>query len=687
MSLFLSEADRAALGNYNRSPLLSNLYWGLHCRTAAFASTPGLTPAGAATEWFHHVFEVVSDTALLAALTGDTVRKEFLRSTVLELVRRPIDDWVGPPFRYHGANPPCGNLETAHLAAAVALTLDLVPDVFASGEREEVATALREKGIALCREWILHSRAFLNWRNILTAGIAVPAAVLGDREAMEAAARLLDDAPDMIEPDGSYGESLQYCGYSSRWMLLGCEALVRAEPAWRDRFDLSRVARMVRFFRHSHLYSKPLDRWGAYPRPRAVNFNDSAALFGPPPELLLFTAGRLREPFPEEAGIARQFYEELYGTYPAQGPFEFDSFGFLNRPGFLSLLFLPAALETAALPAERLPLAVRFDNGNAIGRDSWHEEATVFAMNTSAEALHAVAHLHGDLNSIQLIHRRERLLADPGHSCYRSLVHGIETATATHNTCSFGVPEGGGIRWFDQTMPPARKADPEHGPGEPVRRAGRFLGAASLDDVTFFANDAGAAYPGGAVRRFERIALLAGGHAFFVIDRIEAEQPVFMRWNWLFNNRDGALQWKNAGADRMVIRRGAAGMKFFCLDGRLKGQSPEYGFLHDAYSPEPGGPGEGKPGSGILFRRVLERPERACTAVHAFALDGYGICSGWHLRPATPLDFALESPGAAASWHLEVKPELLQITETVSGRAYRIAPDADGLLTIERIRP
>lgn len=57
MSLFLSEADRAALGNYNRSPLLSNLYWGLHCRTAAFASTPGLTPAGAATEWFHHVLK------------------------------------------------------------------------------------------------------------------------------------------------------------------------------------------------------------------------------------------------------------------------------------------------------------------------------------------------------------------------------------------------------------------------------------------------------------------------------------------------------------------------------------------------------------------------------------------------------------------------------------------------------
>ncbi len=684
MSLFLTESERNALKSYNSSPLLSNLYWALHSRTAAYAASPGLTPPGADTEWQHHAFEVLTDTALIAALTGDALRKTFLRSAALGLARRPVDDWIGPSFRDHSAKPPCGNLETAHLAAAVALTLDLVPDAFTAAEREELAAALRDKGIALCREWIDHSRSFHNWRNVLTAGIAVPAAILGDREAMEAAARLLDNAPDMIEPDGSYGESLQYCGYSSRWLLLGCEALTRAEPEWKGRFDLSPLARMVRFFRHSHLYRKPLDKWGQSPRPRAVNFNDAAALFGPPPELLLFTAARFRKQFPAEAGIALCFYQELYDETPAQGPFDRDSFGFLNRTGFHTLLLLPEALAAPPAGPEELPLAVRFDNGNAIGRASWREEATVLAMNTSAAALHAVGHLHGDLNSLQLVHRRERLLADPGHSCYRNLIHDVETSSATHNTCSFGIPEAEGVRWLEQTLPPMRPCDPEHGAGEPVRRAGRFLGAMQLDDVILFANDAGAAYPGGEIRRFERFALLAGEQAVFVIDRVEAEHPVIVRWNWLFNNRDGGLEWKNGGSDRMVLRRGGAGMKFFCLDEQLRAEGPRYSYVHDAYHPQPGRPGEGAPGSGLLFHRRTARPESGCLAVHAFALGGYGSCSGWHLRKSTPLDFALEAPGATLSWHIEIEPEQFRLSETVSGRSYRIAPREDGIWKIER---
>jgi len=71
-------------------------------------------------------------------------------------------------------------------------------------------------------------------------------------------------------------------------------------------------AKCVHWFRQSLLYNKPLSGWGAYPRPRLLNFNDSATLCGPDPDLMLHIACRARETMPGEAALARRMFDELY---------------------------------------------------------------------------------------------------------------------------------------------------------------------------------------------------------------------------------------------------------------------------------------------------------------------------------------------------------------------------------------
>ena len=149
--------------------------------------------------------------------------------------------------------------------------------------------------------------------------------------------------------------------------------------------------------------------------------------------------------------------------------------------------------------------------------------------------------------------------------------------------------------------------------------------------MTVFANDAAEAY-GDPITRFERFTILAGNHVLFVIDRIAGREPVTTVWHWLLNNRDGELDWKLLPPDRLVARRGEAGMKFFHLGEHTAPTGPAYGFVHDAYHPFPNQKGEGAPGSGLQFNWRETAPTRERTVIHAIALDAYGPVSQWHLR-------------------------------------------------------
>jgi hypothetical protein len=697
MSLFLTETEKKAFHDYRKqNPLGQDLFWALLNRAEARARHPGLTGPEGGAEWWFSAAEYLSDAAMAHALKPSAAIAAWLRSQTLGICRRSEDDWVGPPFRPHAVRPVRGNLETAHLSWGVAVSLDLAGEIFTEAEREEIRATLRDRAIPLCREWLANANHLANWRCILGAGEAVAAAVLDDREAMQRAVREYRISLQIYQNDGSYGESLQYSNYPALHLLLTREALVRRDPALAAELPTDPWNLLPRWYAASLFYVKPLSGWGAAPRARCANFNDSSAIFRPSGDLLLGLAAREKDAHPRGAGLARWLYDALYAPDLSVGPHDGASFGFLNDWGFLSPVFLPQACEALDPEAAGLETLESFDNGNVLVRDAWRGKTTL-AIHGGGEPLHGPGHLHGDLNSFILVHNRERLLVDPGHSCYRNLIHALEGSTLTHNTCTFTVQDHDDLGLQEDKharldLQQSRKARAHFDRATGLRvaaadRGARRLLAARLDEVTVVGSEAAALY-GAPIERFARFWILCGSHALFVVDHIVSARPVQVAWHWLLNNRDGLLEHKVIHPDRAVARRPGAGLKLFHLGAGLPG-TPEYAYVHDAYDPLPAATGEGRPGSGMLltWREPAKAAQTRRTAVHAIAMDGYGVVAGWHLRedPEGPV---LESPDKDRSWQLVLngEGEGMEIRELATGRAWSALPgDRDWTLTAKSV--
>jgi hypothetical protein len=674
MPLFLTEQENTALVSARAGEPARPFYWALLNRVARRSASAGLSGPADTVEWWHLAFEYISDAAMAHALCPSPPVAAWLRAAVLSIARRPADDWVGPPFRDHSQNPPAGNLETAHLAWAVAIALDLAPGVFNDAERGELAAVLRERALPLCSRWLDANNHLANWRCVMAAGTAVAAAVLDDAEGLARARGEFPRCVDVFQPDGSYGESLQYADYAARALMLSREALVRRAPALHGTLPLAPYAKKVRWDAASLFYLKPLDGWGAHPRPRSANFNDSAALYRPSADVLLHIAARARDALPAEAGLARWLFDTLYEPCTGQGPHDRASFGFVNDFGFLTLPLLTQA--AAPLPPEQagVPLTAGFSCGDVLVRDAWNGGRTTLAIRGAGDPLHAAGHLHGDLNSMILVHNRERLLLDPGHSCYRNVFRGLDVSSATHNTCTFETADG---RVLGQSHELRRGFDPQTGvSAAPVSRGGRRELVAREDEVSVVISEAAALY-GAPLTAFTRIWISCGAHVLFVVDRIAAGEPVRVTWNWLLNNRDGLLDLKIIRPDRLVARRGNAGMKLFHVAGGGMA-NPIHALVHDAYHPLPGRQGEGRPGSGRLVRWTEKNAPASRTAIHAICLDEPGAVAGWHMKSGG--FFAeLESPHvsrcAPQRWRLALSAEggRLVLSESVSKREYNIA--------------
>lgn len=679
MSIFLTDNERRLIAGNAGKPPLNRYYWALLNRASKRAEAPGLRDLDATPEWWYFAAEYLTDGAMACALKPSEQLRAWVRDVTLALVRRPEDDWVGPWFRDHG-EPKTGQLETAHLAWSTAVALDLCPNVFTEAEADEVRGCLHDRAIPMCRRWLERNRRLVNWTCVLNAGLAVPAAVIGDKDALNLAESLFSVSVESFQPDGSHGESLQYANYAAYTCMLTCEALLRSG---RD-VTCERYAGYARWAAHSLFYCKPLAGWGQMPRPRNANFNDSAAIAAPSPDLLLHIAARNANTHLREAKLARWLVDTVYTGTVGQGPQHSSTFGIISRFGFLTLPLLPQACEGAAPAQLDEPLTAAFSCGDVLARDAW-DGRTVLAVHGGGDPLCSPAHLHGDLNSFILVHNRERLLVDPGHSCYRGLIHGVETGTETHNTCSFEVdlsrfdtPEArehwSASRILVQSTGGHRSLVGQQ-PGPPMDRGARRLLCERRDEVTIIGSEAAALY-GAPITEFARFWFLCGPHALFVVDRVTAETPVFVRWHWLLNNRDDGLDLKLVPPDRLVARRGDAGLKIFhTAGGRLEGM--RYAFVHDAYHPLPNQHGEGRSGSGRLLTWRSADSATAFTAVHALAMDDYGSAAGWHFRNREG-EMALEAPGATQCWTLKADDSELRLCETGSGRLWTTTHRPDG---------
>ncbi len=667
MPIFLSDSEKVTFPSErnNRDSQVAIFFDALQKRVYERVAWGNLLGPQATTIWWHSAAEYLSDAAMFYALEPSPELAHWLNSVTLDIVRKPTYDWVGPEFRDH-SEPLTGHLETAHLCWGVSAVYDLAKEAFSNTEQQEIQKALQEKGLTLCRRWLDKNQHLANWRSVLASGAIVASVVLEDEGALKELLPELELCPQALQADGSYGESLQYGNYLALSLTFAHEAVLRGYPQLFDSTLTNTISKSIYWFATSMFYQKQLTDWGDEPRARAANFNDSAAIFRPSGDLLLYVAARSN--LETEKGLAKWLFERYYVNTPTQGPHDLATLGMRNDWGFLTLPLLCYPAQSSSPEQANLPLTTSFTNGNAFIRDAW-EGKTIVAINGGSEPLNGLGHLHGDLNSFILVHNQERLLADPGHSCYRNLIHGLESSSQTHNTCTFLIEkEALGLQedlakaaLLEQKSVFPRRVIRNGRAGKPIIRGDRRLIAAKDDVVSVIGAEVGKAY-GDPIETFSRFWVLAGSHTLFVIDHITAHQPVTTLWNWMVNNRNGQTQWQNHG-NVLTVKRQRAGMKLF-HGGEGNWSYPVYAYLHDAYHPEPNQLGEGHSGTGLLFRFTEKERQVARTVVHAIALDKPDQLDQWRLE-VDAHGYTLQSD--TRKWTLQLQDEMATSFSMISG--------------------
>src|SRR5690606_12628097 len=366
---FLKEEEQDIVLNNLGHPILGAFTDALKQRVLKRIARSGLIGPEDNTQWWYVAFEYIADASYYYRLFRDAATGSWLKGVVLSVVRKSEDDWVGPVFRNHDT-PLKGNLETAHLNWAIAVALDLAPDLFSEEEIKEIQQAL-ERGVELCKRW-LHVNVHLgNWRSIMLAGIVVPAAVMEHTALLQEYIPEVNRCLEAFQADGSYGESLQYANYLAYSIMLIYESVCRKYPAFAVEINMDAYAGAVEWIAYSMFYAAPLTGMGREPRPRAANFNDSAAIFRPSGDLLLHIASRLH-PEDKNARLAKWLFEQYYEKYPEQGPNNLASFGFVNDWGFLSVSLYLQSVSSTSPAAMNLPPTHAFSNGNHFIRDAWN---------------------------------------------------------------------------------------------------------------------------------------------------------------------------------------------------------------------------------------------------------------------------------------------------------------------------
>lgn len=691
-SFFLSDSERTRLKTAPSTSPTAAYLTSMQARVYKRANSISFDDKSASTEWWHHASEYLTDAALIHAIRPSEKSDAWLRSSILEIVRRPNVDWTGPGFRGGGDGPIFGTLETAHLAWGVGLAFDMSSDLFTSSETEEIKTAIREKGLIPCRKYLDKTNFFHNWNCVLLAGFSVSATVLEDEESIKFANAWMPIAIDHFQKDGSYGESLQYGNYAAYSVMIAQEALLRYSNSKgiNKPITLDSYGKIVNWSAYAFVYKKPLSGWPIMDWPSTVNFGDSGSIFRPSGDLLIHIAARAKKELPQEAGMATWLFNTLY-TPNEPGPHDLASFGFVNDFGFLSVMMLAEAAAPISPMEAKFPLTKDFTGGDVFARDSWGGLTTLASRVPGVER-HAVAHVHGDVNSFVLMHNKERLLVDPGHTCYRELTRELDVSSETHNTCTFetvrkdNVPsrkliqvmsnkKGGSNRKLDQV-------DNLPAGTPPVDLLGEKLITSRVGNVSVIGADAAALY-GAPLTNYSRFLVLCGSHTLFVVDHISADEPIKTTWNFLLNNRDGLLDLQlNRNENSITAQRGNAGIVIkHNANDRING--PIYALMHDAYHVLPNQSiSEGESGSATLMRWQEPEASKDRTVVHSIAFDDPSAMKSWETIKENN-SYTIKSNDRKENWTLAVANDgTLDIKDVVSGKSYKVS-QKDGVWSLK----
>lgn len=635
MSCFIKKEEIQAFQQSKENGIQKHLYELLKSRVSYNTRENRLVQSSDTQEWYHLVWERMSDAAFLYHMEKDERLGKWVHDRTMEIVKLSAEDWVGPWYRNNLRKRKVGALETGHITLAVCEAYENARDVFTPEEQQEIREALRTKGMLLCRRFadeILEGKSGYNWFMVLLNGYGTAAIVLEEKEEIRHALELIEVLAKLYNAD-SYGESVQYSNYASLHLAFLMEIMIRSGNAEVSGLPISCYGNLMEWYAASFQRMKYAEEFQCEV-PRTFAFGDSSNLFRPTGNLLAHIAVRLKESDPKKAGLASWLFETVYGQ---ERPLtdELATFGFFNQFAYHSILMYPDMCKPLSPREAGLPLDMRFEVGHILIRDRWEDPRMALAIAGGYEPLHTHVHRHLDQNSFQLTVGRERMLVDPGHCCYRLESQKKSLDEISHNVVS--------VRYHDRLLR-QRPVEQEWGRGE-ASVFNKLLVNEHFGNLQIIISDATGLYEK-PVARVVRIWVVRVPDIVAVADYVLAEAPVELITRLVANNRDNRLQMERRDAHLLTLKRRDSILEVYQAQSMADGEeeepdfSYEWSFLHNYYHPLPNQAGQGKEGSASVYVWTSSRKAKEhrriqvyvgrCSDTCSDSLSGMcsGSCSG-----------------------------------------------------------
>jgi len=618
MPKFVTEEQLQRLRESDEDSFPKHAYGVIRERVYRSASYPGIQP-GDPEDWWSMSERRLRDAAFVWYVERDPALGEWIRNIAFWIRDLEDVDWIGPWFRSH-ARPLVGQLETAHVSAAMCYTLDFCDELFTSEEKDGLKKVLRENGMELCRRFcdgtLENGTSMNNWYSVLLMGYGMATLVLEEEEEIRHTLELMKVSQRIYNRD-SYGEPLNYCDYASSVLMRLQETLLCFRPDLRENVSLDCYARMTIWQASSFLYMKKWNEQDKIPDSRYINFGDCDANYKPRAEMLAHVAARCRQTHPKEAALASWMFHIFYTG-------EIDGSD-VNGPDYSVINLYPDMAQPKS-PAELgLDAELFFENGHAILRDRWEEPRSVAAMRIGYQSLNACAHHHQDFGSFQFVLGKERMVVDGGSCCYRTHSHKFSASILQHSTVDFLDAE-------QRTEGFNRPVSPYAGVigqtliggwfGSPEKPMAHTVRNEKSGAVRIIAVDLSELY-GDDVPHFTRIFLCGLPGFMIILDYARTVRPLSMRTHFPMNNRDGKLEVQRLDQHHYAFARFGESMRiaeYLCMvDGKEQPShmQMDWGFCHKHYSSRPNEEGQGKEGTIELYNWVDAVPGyehlRICT--------------------------------------------------------------------------
>lgn len=647
MGFFISEAEIQDLRKASSDSKQQKLYSIMKARTVLNIKEDCLVQSTDTQEWYHLVWERMSDATFVWAVDRSEILGQWVRNRTLELVRLSLDEWIGPWYRTRGGPQPVGALETSHIALAVCEAYENCSELFSKEELEEIRVSIRDKGMALCKRFcdkVATARNQINnWFIVILNGYGTCALVLDDEKEIQQAMEWAHLASGLYNSN-DYGESVQYSNYSNIHFSHFNEVAIRKgfQP---DELEMECYTRLMSWYASSFIHMKYIDSVGTL-APRTINFGDCGAIYRPSGDVLAQVSARMKDKYKREAGLAKWLLDTLYDD-ACQLPDELATFGFINQFQYYTILLYNRMADALTPQQASLSEVMTFDGGHVIARDQWKDTRAVVAMAAGYKPYNVTAHRHQDQCSFQLVIGKERMLIDPGHCCYRLASHHKSCDESSHNTYSI---------WKNGQPLKQKSVSGNLFIDAPIgnhRLYNQYIG-----DVLLVASDMADLY-NDTIKKAARFWIMNLPHMMFIIDVVEADEPISLCSHFVANNRNNELDVHIYNSHRLVLRRGKEALKLFEMYSETDGQPSDtkldfgWSYVHDFYHPLPNQIGQGKEGSGLTYLWKSKEEGKKQIRIHTLAMDEEENIKKWHVINKEDGYIRIESPNP--SEYLDVK--------------------------------